>query len=85
MKYPLMPVPSSIGTPNGYLFKTNRSREVGDFTIPPDANTLHVADGNAILYRMKEVQAIFKQIGKKIYDVSIMGKSDLLFSTGMYK
>ena len=34
---------------------------------------------------MKEVPAIFKQICEKIYDVSIVGKSDLLFSTDMYK
>ena len=26
MKYPLMPVPSSIGTPDGYLLKTDKSK-----------------------------------------------------------
>ena len=34
---------------------------------------------------MKEVPATFKQICEKIYDVSNVGKSDLLFSTDMYK
>ena len=33
---------------------------------------------------MKAVPAIFKQIRQKIYDVSIMGKTDLLFSTDMW-
>ena len=34
---------------------------------------------------MKEVPATFKQICEKIYDVSIVRKSDLLFSTDMSK
>ena len=92
MKYPLMPVPSSIGTPDGYLLKTYKSKgftcltkKLDDFTMSSDAKTLNVEDGNAIFYCMKEVPATFKQICEKIYDVSIMGKSDLLFSTDMYK
>ena len=92
MKYPLMPVPSSIGTPNGYLLKTDKSKgftyltkELDNLTMPSDAKTLNVEDGNAIFYCMKEVPATFKQICEKIYDVSIVGKSDLLFSTDMYK
>ena len=32
---------------------------------------------------MKEVPATFKQICQKIYDVSVMEKSDLLLSTDM--
>ena len=53
--------------------------------MPSDAKTLNVEDGNAIFYCMKEMLATFKQICEKIYDVSIVGKSDLLFSTDMYK
>ena len=34
---------------------------------------------------MKEVPTTFNQICEKIYDVSIVGKSDLLFSTNIYK
>ena len=34
---------------------------------------------------MKEVSATFKQICEKIYDVCMVGKSDLLFSTDVYK
>ena len=88
MKYPLMSVPTSIGTPNDYLLKTDKikeftylTKEIKYFTIPSDAKTLNVEDGNAIFYCIKEMPATFKQICKKIYDVSIMGKSDLLFST----
>ena len=48
-----------------------------------NAKTLNVKDRNAIFYCMKEVPATFKQICQKIYDASIMGKYDLLFSTDM--
>ena len=72
MKYPLIPIPSSIGTPDGYLLKTNKSKgftyltkELDDFTMPSDTKTLNVEDGNAIFYCMKEVSATFKQICKK--------------------
>ena len=53
--------------------------------MPSDARTLNVEDGNAIFYCMKEVPTAFKQICEKINDVSIVGKSDLLFSTDMEK
>ena len=84
MKYPLMP------TPDGYLLKTDKSKEftyltkeLDHFTMLSNAKTLNVKDRNAIFYCMKEVPATFKQICQKIYDVSIMGKTDLLFSTDM--
>ena len=48
-----------------------------------NAKTLNVKDRNAIFYCIKEVPATFKQIGQKIYDVSVMGKTDLVFSIDM--
>ena len=73
MKYPLMPVLSTIGTPDGYLLKTDKSKgftylkkELDDFTMPSDAKTLNVEEGNSIFYCMKEVPATFKQICEKI-------------------
>ena len=85
MKYPLMPMP------DGYLLKIEKSKgytyltkELDDFTMLSNAKTLSVKDRNAIFYCMKEVPATFKQIFQKMYDVSIMGKSDLLFSTDMW-
>ena len=53
--------------------------------MPSDAKTLNVEEGNAIFYCVKEVPTTFKQICQKIHDISIVGKSDLLFSTTMYK
>ena len=84
MKYSLMPMP------DGYLLKTDRSKrfayltkEQDHFTMLSNAKTLNVKDRNAIFYCIKEVPTTFIQICQKIYDVSIMGKTDLLFSTDM--
>ena len=92
MKYPLLPMPSSIGTPDGYLLKTDKSKEftyltkeLDDFTMLSDAKTLNVEDRNEIFYCMKEVPVTFKQTCEKIYDVSNAGKSDLPLSTDMCK
>ena len=64
MKYPLMPELSTIGTPDGYLLKTDKNKgftylrkELDDFTMPSDAKTLNVEEGNSIFYYMKEVPA----------------------------
>ena len=46
--------------------------------------TYNIKDRNAIFFCMKEVPATFKQICEKIYHASIVGKSDLLFSTDIY-
>ena len=50
-----------------------------------NAETSNVKNRNAIFYCMKEVPAGFKQLCKKIYDVSIVGKSDLLFGANVCK
>ena len=85
-----MQVPSSIGTPDSYLWKIDKSKgftcltkELNNFTMASDARTFNVENGNAIFYCMKEVPATFKQICEEIHDVGIVGKSDLLFSTDM--
>ena len=64
MKYPLMPELSTIGIPDGYLFKTDKSKgftyltkELDDFAMPSHAKTLNVEEGNSIFYHMKEVSA----------------------------
>ena len=59
-----MPVPLSIGTSEGYHLKRDKSKgfncltkELDDFTIPLDAKTLNVEDGNANFNCMQEVPA----------------------------
>ena len=68
VKYPLMPVPSAIGTVDGFLLKTNKAKRfefltkgIEDADIPPDGDTLNIENGNATFYSMKEVPATFKR------------------------
>ena len=91
VKYPLMPVPSAIGTADGFLLKMNKAKGfefltkgIEDADIPPDGDTLNIEDGNAT-YSMKEVPATFRQISEKMFDVSTARKSSVLFGTDMYQ
>ena len=72
MKYPLVPMP------DGYLLKTDKSKEftyftkeLDHFTMLSNAKTLNAKDRNAIFYCMKEVPATFKQIFQKKYTLSV--------------
>ena len=92
VKYPLMTVPSAIGTADGFLLKTNKAKGfefltkgIEDADIPPDGDTINIKDGNATFYSMKEVPATFRLISEKIFDVSTARKSSVLFSTDMYQ
>ncbi|KAG1683376.1 hypothetical protein GQR58_010026 [Nymphon striatum] len=92
LRYPLMPVPSSIGTPDGFLLKTDKSKAfshltkgITDAVPPPGHATLNIEDGNATFYCMTDVPTSFKQIGEKLLDMSTGGKSKVVFSTDMYK
>ena len=64
---------------------TSFTKELDDFIMLSNAKTLNIKNRYAIFYCMKEVSATFKQIYEKVYDGSIVGKSDLLLSTDMYK
>ena len=87
-----MPVPSAIGTADGFHLKTNKAEGfefltkcIEDADIPPDGDTLNIQDGNVTLYSMKEVPTLFRQISENIFDVSTARKSSVLFSTDMYQ
>jgi hypothetical protein len=61
-----MPVPSSIGTADGYLLKTDKNkgfvhltRGVENAAVPMDSQTLNIEDGNASFYAMKEVPGTY--------------------------
>ena len=91
MTYQLTPVPYCLGTPDGFLCKTNKvkgfqflTNAVAD-SLPPNQNqTLLIMDGNAIFHSMTEVPETFKGICEKVFKM-IPGTSDVIFSTDMYK
>ena len=92
MKYPLMPIPSSIGTADGYLVKNVKSklRDVvlnGIETVPsrPDPkNTLVIVDGNVVYHQLRDLPPTFGEICTKIFDISTSGNNFTVFSTDSY-
>lgn len=91
MKYPLTPVPCSIGSADGSLAKNDKSKGfkylVGDTDIADvpkqDDSLLVVEDGNALFHCMREVPSNFKQIAEKLFNM-MPKKVDVIFSTDMY-
>ena len=90
MKYPLTPVPYSLGTANGFLTKTDKARgfhnitkDVDNAALPSPATTLIIEDGNAVFHYMREIPGNFKQTCQKVFDVMVK-TSYVVFSTDMY-
>ena len=90
LKYPLSPVPFSLGIADGFLAKNDKSKgyhyltdDVDDFPLPPAKETLFIMDGNAMFYQMKEVPKDFKEISLKVFK-HLPTESDVVFSTDMY-
>ena len=90
MKYPLTPVPYSLGTSDGFFAKTDKSKgvhyllkDVENSQIPVDSRTLQIEDGNAIFYFLKQIPSNFKEIGIMVFN-ALPSKSDLIFSIDMY-
>ena len=90
MKYQLTPVPSCLGTPDGYLNKTNKAtgfhfltKEIPDALQPDPADTLVILDGNALYHSMVEVPENFRGISNKLFSM-LPKTSDVIFSTDSY-
>ena len=91
MSYPLMPVPSSIGTPDGFLAETDKSKcfhyltkGIENSEIRDKSMTMYSEDGNATLHNLKRLLITFKGICENIFDISRSGKEHVIFSTDMY-
>ena len=91
IKYPLSPVPYSLGTADGYMAKTDKSKgfqylikEVEDTQLPVDEDTLIIQDGNAMFHAMIDVPQNFLEISRRIFD-RMPRKVDFVFSTDMYQ
>ena len=90
MKYPLTSVPHSVGTADGLLAKTDKSkgiqRLIQDQEDPPLPNpdeTLVIQDGNAVFHYMKDIPSNFNKICAKVFDV-MPHAGDVVFSTYSY-
>ena len=92
MKYPLTPVPFSIGTADGCLAKTDKSKglkyvtegiELTNITLT-DKTLLVIEDGNALFHSMREIPSNFRQISEKLFNM-MPQRADVILSTDMYK
>ena len=75
MKYPMSPVPSNLGTPDGYMTRTDKAKwmnhllkGVNDAPLQSDAKTLLIKDGNATFCAMKDIPSNFELISYQIFD-----------------
>ena len=90
MKYQLTPIPYCLGTPDGYLNKTNKALglkivtdDMENTEQPPQTETLLIVDGNALFHSLTEIPDTLKGVSEKIFQM-IPGSSDVIFSTDMY-
>ena len=91
LSYPLTPIPYCIGTLDGFLAKTNKSKgfqwlinNVDSASLPiDDGSTLVVEDGNAIFHYLTDVPETFGQIAEKLFYMMSRYQS-VVFSTDMY-
>ena len=90
MQYSLTPVPASLGTPDGFMAKTNKSTMLhfvlGDnlenASYPKGA--IHIEDGNALFHALTNLPPTFGMIALQILD-QMVSKKNLIFSTDSYQ
>ncbi|KAH3840461.1 hypothetical protein DPMN_113910 [Dreissena polymorpha] len=89
MRYPLKPVPHSLGTPDGFLCKTNKAtlmnailQDVAPSSSPNNA-TLFIQDGNALFHELTNLAPTFGGICLQLLDIMV-SKKDFVFSTDSY-
>ena len=75
MKYPMSPVPSNLGTPDGYMTRTDKGKwmnhllkGVNDAPLQSDAKTLLIKDGNATFRAMTDIPSNFELLSYQIFD-----------------
>lgn len=90
MKYCLMPVPPSLGTPDGFFSKTNKATILHylledatpeDLPYPKDA--LFIQDGMALLHTLANLPPTCGEICLQVLD-QMVAKKHFLFSTDSY-
>ena len=89
MTYALTPVPASLGTPDGYLNKTNKAtmlrlllEDICDKVVYP-TDAFHVEDANALFHCLTNLAPTFGTICLQLLDVMV-AKKNFFFSTDSY-
>uniref|UniRef100_UPI00358FA4EE uncharacterized protein isoform X1 n=1 Tax=Myxine glutinosa TaxID=7769 RepID=UPI00358FA4EE len=90
MKYCLMPVPPSLGTPDGFFSKTNKASILHyllEDTIPEDPpypkDALFIQDGMVLLHTLANLPPTCGEICLQVLD-QMVAKKHFLFSTDSY-
>lgn len=90
MTYSITVIPHSLGTPDGFLFKTDKAKVVHYLTddlnppaYPPNSDTFYIEDGDALMYTLKDIPPNFKLISIKVLDL-LQNKSNVILSTDMH-
>lgn len=90
MRYPLTPVPHSLGTADGFFNKTNKAamlhfllEDFPDNGVSQPKDALFIQDGNALLHALKNLPPTFGEICLKILD-QMVAKKNFVFSTDSY-
>ena len=92
VSYPLTPVVYSIGTVDGFLSKTNKSKgfqwltkSIANAPFPQSTNeTVVIEDGNATFHCLTDIPGTFAEISEKTFDM-MSNCHNVIFSTDMYK
>ncbi|EDO46758.1 predicted protein [Nematostella vectensis] len=90
MTYSLTPVPHSLGTPDGFLNKTNKATilhfltdDYGGDALYPSEKCLYIQDGNALFHALTQLPPTFGEICLQMLD-QMVAKKDFIFSTDSY-
>ena len=89
MRYSLTPVPHSLGTPDGFMAKTNKASMLhhlledysDEVHYPTEA--FFIQDGNAMFHSLKDLPPTFEGICLKVLD-QMVAKGNFIFSTDSY-
>ncbi|KAJ8348897.1 hypothetical protein SKAU_G00274860 [Synaphobranchus kaupii] len=89
MRYPLSPVPHSLGTSDGFFCKTNKAPMVhyllSDTHVPDyPLGAMFIQDGNALFHTLKNLPDTYGEICLQVLD-NMVAKQNLIFSTDNYE
>ncbi|KAK0148526.1 hypothetical protein N1851_011133 [Merluccius polli] len=75
MRYPLLPVPHALGSPDGYFAKTNKATILHhllkdrDEEVPYLKDALYIQDGNALFHMMSNLPPTRGEICMQLLDL----------------